>query len=160
CTTSASSSIRLVGMAAGRAIMIMMTRRILVVALTVLMVLGAAATTAAQVATATLVGTVRDASGGVPGATVTIREANKGTSASFGRDETGSYTAPFLPPGTYVVEVNLPGFKKWVREGVVLQVNQRARVDVTLEIGKVEETTTVTADSPLLHTDSSEVGTV
>ena len=75
-------------------------------------------------------------------------------------DETGSYTAPFLTPGTYAVEVNVSGFRKWVREGVVLQVNQRARVDVTLEVGGVEETTTVTAEAPLLRTDSSEVGTV
>ena len=98
--------------------------------------------------------------GVVPGANVTIREVNRGTSDTYVTDETGSYTAPFLTPGTYVVEVNVPGFRKWVRDGVVLQVNQRARVDVTLEVGGVEETTTVMAGAPLLRTDSSEVGTV
>ena len=75
-------------------------------------------------------------------------------------DETGSYTAPFLTPGTYTVEVNVQGFRRWRREGVILQVNQRARVDVTLEVGGIEETTTVVAEAPLLRTDSSEVGTV
>jgi hypothetical protein len=106
------------------------------------------------------VGTVRDPNGIVPGATVTVREVNRGTSNSYVTDDTGSYTAPFLSPGTYIIEVNVPGFKKWMRDGVVLQVNQRARVDVTLEVGGVEETTNVTAGAPLLRTDSSEVGTV
>ena len=137
-----------------------MTRRVLMVVLTAVLVLPGAAPLAAQVTTGTLVGTVRDPNGIVPGATVVIREENRGTSDSFLTDETGSYTAPFLPPGTYSVEVSVGGFKKWVREGVVLQVNQRARVDVTLEVGGIEETTTVVAEAPLLRTDSSEVGTV
>ncbi len=115
---------------------------------------------AAQVTTGTLVGTVHDLSGIVPGAIVTIREVNQGTANSYVTDETGSYTAPFLTPGTYTVEVNVQGFRRWRREGVILQVNQRARVDVTLEVGGIEETTTVTAEAPLLRTDSSEVGTV
>jgi hypothetical protein len=127
---------------------------------TALLVITLAASAAAQVTTGTLVGTVRDPNGIVPGANVTVREVNKNTADTFVTDETGSYTAPFLSPGTYVVEVNVQGFKKWVREGVVLQVNQRARVDVTLEVGGIEETTTVVAEAPLLRTDSSEVGTV
>ena len=100
------------------------------VGLTACLTLSTTLPLAAQVTTGTLVGTVRDQNGIVPGATVTIREQNRGTSASFVTDETGSYTAPFLTPGTYAVEVNVSGFRKWVREGVVLQVNQRARVDV------------------------------
>ena len=138
----------------------MMNRRLLVVVLTLLVAFCDTASAAAQVTTGTLVGTVRDPGGIVPGASVTIREVNRGTSGSFVTDDTGSYTAPFLSPGTYVVEVSVPGFKKWVRDGVVLQVNQRARVDVTLEVGGVAETTNVTAEAPLLRTDSSEVGTV
>ena len=114
----------------------------------------------AQVTTGTIVGTVSDVSGIVPGATVTVRETNKGTTTSYVTDETGSYTAPFLVPGTYAVEVNVAGFKKSIREGIVLQVNQRARVDITLEVGRIEETTTVVSSAPLVRTDSSEVGTV
>ena len=128
--------------------------------LTALLMLPGAVPAAAQVTTGTLVGTVRDPNGVVPGATVIIREQNRGTSDAVVTDDTGSYTAPFLTPGTYVVEISVPGFKKWMREGVVLQVNQRARVDVTLEVGGIEETTTVVAEAPLLRTDSSEVGTV
>src|SRR6185503_8421237 len=114
----------------------------------------------AQVTTGTIVGAVRDANGVVPGAAVTIREVNKGTADTYATDENGAYTAPFLTPGTYTVEVNVQGFRRWRREGVILQVNQRARVDVALEVGGIEETTTVVAESPLLRTDSSEVGTV
>jgi Carboxypeptidase regulatory-like domain len=114
----------------------------------------------AQVTTGTIVGTVADASGIVPGASVTIREMNKGTSMSYVTDDTGAYVASFLVPGTYAVEVNVAGFKKSVREGIVLQVNQRARVDITLEIGRIEETTTVVSEAPIVRTDSSEVGTV
>jgi hypothetical protein len=115
---------------------------------------------AAQVTTGTIVGTVTDASGVVPGATVSIREVNKGTTTTYETDANGNYTASFLVPGTYSVEVNVQGFKKWVRDGIVLQVNQRARVEAQLEVGGLTETTTVVGESPLLNTDSSEIGTV
>jgi hypothetical protein len=132
-------------------------RRVFVILLAALAMAPAAA---AQVSTGTIVGTVRDADGVIPGATVIVREVTRGTSNTYQTDETGSYTAPFLVPGTYAVEVSVQGFNKWVREGIVLQVNQRARVDATLEVGTLVETTTVVAVAPLLRTDSSEVGTV
>jgi len=112
----------------------------------------------AQVTTGTIVGTVSDAGGVVPGATVTVRNVNRNTVATFITDETGSYTAPFLVPGTYAVEVEMQGFKKWVRSDLPIQVNQRARVDALLEVGTLEETTVVVASAPLLRTESSEVG--
>ncbi len=115
---------------------------------------------AAQVTSGTIVGTVTDASGVVPGATITVREVNKGTTSSYVTDATGNYTASFLVPGTYAVEVNVQGFKKSIREGIILQVNQRARVDITLEVGRIEETMTVVSSAPLVRADSSEVGTV
>src|SRR5437867_10733729 len=138
----------------------MTKRSVLAAALATAMTVIAAEPGVAQVATGTIVGTVSDANGVVPAASVTIREVNRGTSDTYVTDGTGSYTAPFLSPGTYSVEVAVTGFKKWVRGGVILQVNQRARVDVSLEMGGIEETTTVVASSPLLRTDSSEVGTV
>jgi len=119
-----------------------------------------AAAADAQVTTGTIIGSVTDSSGVVPGATVTVREVNKGTTTTYVTDETGTYTAPFLVPGTYAIEVNVQGFKKSIREGIILQVNQRARVDVTLEVGRLEETMTVVSSAPLVRTDSSEVGTV
>jgi len=115
----------------------------------------------AQVTTGSILGTVRDAAGAeVPGAVVTITEQGKGTSTTYQTDPSGSYVAPFLIPGTYEISVDLQGFKKYLRRGVVLQVNQRARVDVALEIGTLTETTNVDALAPLVKEDSSDVGEV
>ena len=115
----------------------------------------------AQVATGTIVGTVKDAEGGaVAGATVTITEVNKGTRSTATTDATGSYNAPFLIPGAYEVAIEATGFKKLVRRGIVLQVNQRARVDASLALGTFAETTEVTALAPLTRSDSAEMGEV
>ena len=115
----------------------------------------------AQVTTGTILGTVRDSTGAaVPGAQVTITETNKGTSLQFVTDDTGSYTAPFLTPGTYSVTVEKAGFRRQVRSGIVLQVDQRARVDFTLEVGQVTETVDVVAAAPLVRSESAELGEV
>jgi hypothetical protein len=120
-----------------------------------------ATTTLAQVTTGTIVGTVKDTGGGaVSGVTVTITEVNKGTSSRFTTDATGSYNAPFLIPGTYEIAFEASGLKKLVRRGVVLQVNERARVDAALEIGTFAEATEVTALAPLTRSDSAELGEV
>ena len=133
-----------------------------VVAVLTLAALGLPSTSVlAQVATGSIVGTVLDTSGQVvPGAQVTIRNVNRNTSTSVVTDQSGAYTAPFLVPGTYEVHVALQGFKAWVRAGIVLQVNDRLRIDASLEVGGLEETTTVVAESPVVRMDSSEVGTV
>ena len=109
----------------------------------------------------TIVGTVKDPTGAVlPGVEVTI--TNTGTSAarSVVSNETGDYAVPLLPPGNYSVTVSLPGFKTDVRSGITLQVDQVARVDVTLQVGEVSEKVEVSGNAPLLNTESSTVGTV
>ena len=115
----------------------------------------------AQVTTGTIVGTVKDPQGAaVPGATVTITEVNKGTTSVHLTDADGSFVAPFLIPGTYDVTVELASFKRHTHKGVVLQVNQRARVDVNLTLGGLTETTEVIGLAPLTRTDSAELGEV
>jgi hypothetical protein len=115
----------------------------------------------AQVTTGTIVGSVKDPQGGaVPGATVTITEVNKGTVSQYATDPEGAFVAPFLIPGTYEIAVELSGFRKYVHRGVVLQVNQRARVDATLEVGGLAEATEVIGLAPLTRTDSAELGEV
>ena len=120
-----------------------------------------AATTEAQVTTGTITGTVRDPQGAaVPSAAVTITETNKGTSSTYTTAADGSFVAPFLIPGSYEVAIELTGFRKYVHRGVVLQVNQRARVDATLELGGMTEATEVVGLAPLTRTDSAEMGEV
>ncbi len=115
----------------------------------------------AQVATGSIAGTVSDSTGQIiPGAQVTIREVNRNTTTTLVTDGSGVYTAPFLVPGTYEVQVELQGFKTWIRPGIILQVTDRVRVDVALEVGTIKEATTVVASAPVVRTDSSEAGTV
>ena len=115
----------------------------------------------AQVATGSIAGTVSDSTGQVvPGAQVTIREVSRNTTTTLVTDGSGVYTAPFLVPGTYEVQVELQGFKTWIRPGIILQVTDRVRVDVALEVGTIKEATTVVASAPVVRTDSSEAGTV
>ncbi len=138
-----------------------MRKSVCMAAAFVVWLIGGALHAHAQVATGSIVGTVTDASEQVvPGARVVIRELNKNTLTNVATDSSGAYSAPFLVPGTYEVTVELQGFKKWVRSDIVLQVNDRLRVDARLEVGGLEETTSVVAGSPIVRSDSSEVGTV
>ncbi len=138
-----------------------MTRRLVVAILVSAAAALPAVPVSAQVTTGTIVGTVKDSAGAVvPGATVTITETGKQTSSIYTTDSDGAYTAPFLIPGTYELAVDVQGFRKYVRRGVVLQVNQRARVDIALEVGTFAEATEVTALAPLTRSDSAEMGDV
>lgn len=109
----------------------------------------------------TIVGNVRDSSGAVlPGVGVTVTNTGTGAARTAVSSETGDYAVALLPPGTYSVTVALPGFKTEVRSGITLQVDQVARVDVTLQIGEISEKVEVIGDAPLINTESSTVGTV
>jgi hypothetical protein len=115
----------------------------------------------AQQARGTILGTITDGSGAaVPGALVTV--TNTGTSAKFAvrTGSVGFYTAPMLAIGAYSVTVEHPGFKKSTRSGIVLEVDQRQRVDFRLEIGTVAESLEVTAEATLVDTTSATVGKV
>src|SRR5262245_55898056 len=88
--------------------------------------------------TATMTGDVKDASGAlVPKATVAITNTATNITIKSETNELGSYTVPNLRPGVYNVTVEKPGFNKTVRSGLILQVNQFARVDITLQTGGV-----------------------
>ncbi|MEO8736695.1 MAG: carboxypeptidase-like regulatory domain-containing protein, partial [Edaphobacter sp.] len=115
----------------------------------------------AQVTTGSILGTIHDATGAVlPNATVTITDAGKGTKSTKQTDSDGTYNVPFLIPGTYNVSVEMPGFKRSVSNNVVLDIDQKARVDFTLELGGVNETVQVSTAPPLIRLDSSELGEV
>jgi hypothetical protein len=112
----------------------------------------------AQVTSATIVGTIKDTSGGsLPGASVTARNEGTGFNRTVSSDSTGAYRLEFLPIGTYVVEFTLDGFKKSSRGGIVLNVNDSVRVDAALEVGGISETVTVEMAAPAVNTTSSNI---
>jgi hypothetical protein len=115
----------------------------------------------AQVASAELSGNVLDATGAaIPNATVTALNVATSISRSTVSEKSGDYVITALPPGDYTLTVEAPGFRKLEQTGVSLQINQQARVDLTLQVGQAAETVSVTGHPPLLEAESSSVGTV
>ena len=115
-------------------------------------------TVKAQVLYGSIVGEVKDASGGfIPGASVTV--ANKGTSLTRQEvtDETGRFSFTDLPTGLYSVRISQPGFKTFEQTEVTVSINSVSRVNASLEVGGVGETITVDAEPPKLQTETSEV---
>jgi hypothetical protein len=112
----------------------------------------------AQAVTSNLLGTISDTTGAViPGVPVAVTEKQTGVSHRAVTNEQGIYNLPYIPPGEYRVEVEKEGFKKFIRENVILRIASSVRVDVTLEPGAVTEKMEVTADPPVLQTDRAEV---
>ena len=108
----------------------------------------------------TITGDVKDASGAViPGATVTAQNSSTNAMREMQSNAAGAYSFAALPPGPYVVRVELQGFRT-VTQGVELHVEQTVRVNFTLEIGTLAETTEVTGVAPLITTENATVGTV
>src|SRR2546426_2498013 len=130
--------------------------------LAVVAVLAAAASLAlAQSFTGTILGTIKDPSGAVvPGVTVTITNVATNVRTETITDGSGNYVAPELAPGRYTVEAALPGFKRAVREGIVLQVQQRTQVDIAMAVGEVTEAIEGTANARLTETTTSSLGKI
>ena len=114
-----------------------------------------------QEVTASIVGTVTDPSGApVKSATVTATDTERGTVWTAQTNETGSYNLLRLPIGTYGVRVTAAGFGTTVHPPFTLELNQTARINVQLKVGKVSETVEVTSSAPVLQTEDAQVGTV
>src|SRR5437867_2435056 len=114
-----------------------------------------------QAATATLTGTIEDQSGALlPNVTVTVTNTDWNTSQITKTNEIGSYLLAALNPGNYSIAAELKGFKKFVQEGIVLQVNQVARIDVRLDVGSHEDVIHVSAEPALLETETSSRGLI
>lgn len=109
-------------------------------------------------ATGTILGTVTDSTGAiVPNAKVTVTNTATNTEFRTTSSSSGDYNAPDLNPGPYKVTVEAEGFTKSVTSGIVLTVNQRARVDASLKPGQVTETVETSAQAVSLNTDSAEL---
>ncbi|NOT62818.1 MAG: TonB-dependent receptor, partial [Acidobacteria bacterium] len=139
----------------------MTPRLIKIFLMTAALLLCCATALVAQESRGTITGRVLDTNqAAVPGATVKITNVAMGTSNTITTNAAGLYQATYLLPGTYRIQPEAKGFKKSVRDGVRLQVNDTVEIDVALEIGDVGETVTVSADAPALETSSGSLGTV
>ncbi|MBM3753777.1 MAG: TonB-dependent receptor [Acidobacteria bacterium] len=116
---------------------------------------------AAQQSRGSFFGTVTDASGAsVPGVKITITSVATNTSTSTESSGDGYYSAQALQVGDYSIQVEKQGFKRAVRTGLTLQVDQRSQVDFKLDIGGVAETIEVKGEAALVDTGSATVGKV
>ena len=112
----------------------------------------------AQTDRGTITGTLSDPAGAViAGATVEAKNIATGATYQVATTGTGNYTLSQLPAGNYEMFITVPGFKKYVRQGLTVAVAQTLRIDAILEVGTAAESVTVQADAPLLKTESGEL---
>lgn len=115
----------------------------------------------AQSTTATLFGVVRDTSGGIlPQVDITATQIATSFTRKVKTDDKGEYLITNLPVGQYSLAAGKAGFRRFVQDGITLEVNENARVDAVLSIGQVTESINVTADAIGVDTRSSSVGEV
>ncbi len=128
------------------------------VAMAVAVMLCSAKATWGQDVTATITGTITDASGApVAGASVSAKDMDRGTVWPAKTNTDGIYNILKIPVGTYSVKVEAKGFQTALYPPFTLVLNQTARVDVQMKVGAVSETIEVMGATPLLQTESTEV---
>jgi hypothetical protein len=115
----------------------------------------------AQTTTGTILGEVKDASGArMPGVTVTVTNQENGAVREGISDATGSFSFPALTPGLYTLTASLTGFSEMTRADLRLAIASQLNVPVTLEVGGLNETVTVTEQAPLIDTTEQAVRTL
>jgi hypothetical protein len=123
--------------------------------------LGLASAALAQNITGTIVGTVKDSSGGViPGVTVSVTNLDTNVQIAVQSDLAGDFVAPSLPPGVYDVKAESPGFKVHVIERVRLLANRTVRLDVVLEPGEISQQIEVQATAPVVNSENATIGNI
>ena len=111
--------------------------------------------------TAEVRGTIIDRTGAVlPGVSVTLTHKASNQERRQLTDTNGSYVFASLPNGDYSLKTEFTGFRSQIRDGIMLQVGQRINVDVTLEVGAIDEEVTVTEDVSLMRTTNAEISEV
>jgi hypothetical protein len=120
-----------------------------------------AATSLGQDTRGTIVGTVTDPNGSpVASATVQVIDSSRGSTKTFTTNGEGIYRATFLPPGSYQVVVESQGFKRSVRDNVIVEIAATVTVNIPLEVGGAEETVNVTAEVPAIISENASLGLV
>ena len=120
-----------------------------------------AAPVSAQDFRGSIIGRVNDSSGArLPGATVTATNTATNVGSTTTTNNDGSYSILYLTPGTYTVAVELAGFKRIVRDAVEVRIGDRLTLDFALDLGRLEETVSVKAESPILNLANASAGQV
>ncbi|MCA1651840.1 MAG: carboxypeptidase-like regulatory domain-containing protein, partial [Acidobacteria bacterium] len=136
-----------------------MKQRVLSCALSITLVLLAAGGAAAQQGTTEIRGRVLDAQGAVlPGVTVTVRNQDTGIFRETVSSDDGTYFVSGIVPGVYEITAQLQGFKKHSSRDVRLEIGKTSSIDLSLQVGTVEEVVNVSAQSPIVDITSKEVG--
>jgi hypothetical protein len=113
----------------------------------------------AQTTSTTILGTVADSAGAVvTGAKITVTNTGTGVSREVMASSTGDYSFPLLDVGVYDVKVDAQGFKSEIRRGVILQINEKVRVDFAMQVGATTERVEIVATGSTLRTDDATLG--
>ena len=126
-------------------------------AATLAVIAAFAAAANAQVATGTILGNVKDASGAVPAAQITATNLDTQAVRTTTTDAEGQYVLTLLPVGNYKVDITMTGYKNFSQSGIRLEVGRNARIDATLEPGTIQELVSVVADAPIVETSSASL---
>jgi hypothetical protein len=112
----------------------------------------------AQEVRGTITGRVLDANKGViPNASVKISNVAQGTRVTVQTNDNGLFRAPYLIPGTYQIVIELTGFKKYVRDGIVIRIGETIDLDLELEVGALDQLVTITAENPTVNATSGSL---
>jgi hypothetical protein len=114
----------------------------------------------AQTFTGGVRGEVRDPNGVLPGASVTLTNEQTNISREVAANEVGQYSFTAVPPGTYTLKVSMQGYKTHESRGLRIGTQQFITLDVALELGAIQESITVTGQSPLIETSTASTGSV
>ncbi len=129
--------------------------------LAVLVLLSGVIFLTAQDPRGTILGRITDQTGAViPNAGVRATNSATGVSAATQSNESGNFILPYLLPGTYTLSVDVTGFRRFIREGIQVRVNETVEIIPQLQVGDVSESVQVTAETPLLQTAESSLGQI
>jgi hypothetical protein len=123
-----------------------------------LLLVAAGVPAGAQQFTGGVRGSVSDANGVIPGVTVTVTNEGTNVSRETVTNDVGQYNFPALAPGTYTLRAQISGYKRFESKGLTVGTQQFITLDVKLEVGAIEESITVTGQSPLIDTSTASTG--
>src|SRR5215831_12338616 len=127
----------------------------------IVLALGTVPPGPAQETRGAILGRAADSSGGaISGAQVRAVNTATGVEVTTTTNESGNYVLPYLLPGTYTLQTQASGFKKSIRDGIELRINDRVELNVELEVGQISEQIEVRSETPLLDTPTSSLGQV